>query len=249
MKSHILLFFSTLLLCLMPFANAEVITIESKDGRQMIVSLMARQGDQVVLKRAKDGKEFTIDPSSLSEKSKKLILAKMKTLQVAYPPLEATVTIGQRRNGSGDSWTRQVKVTSKITLINKDYKVPCPKCSMSIIFIGQDQTNKDRLKVLSNQNFQLTPTPKSQPVEGTPFLTDYYRGYSDYGYKYVGYLLVVTDPDNKRVIYTKTTSSLVRKALEANTMTAKNLKSYPQNTLINANMQKPKVTAGGIIKH
>ena len=242
MKPHTIILTLIFSLCLLPVTSAEVMSVESKNGKTMVVSLVSRQGEKIVIKRVKDGKEFTISPDSLSEKSKKMVLSKMKTLKVAYPPLEAAVTIGKRRKpDNGSSYMKEMTITSKVTLSNQDRKVPCPACTMNIIFIGQDQRDTDKLEVLSNQKFKVTPTPEGSLIVGAPFITSYdsdNKGDGNIGgYKYVGYLVVVSSSDNK-VIYTKTTSPLVKKALEMNVSAAASIKSYPKSTRLDKNMKK-----------
>jgi len=231
---------------LSPYLNAEVVTIESKSGKTMIVSLVSKQGDKVVIKRASDNKEFTISPDSLSDESKKLLLEKMKTLKEAYPPLEASVTIGKRRKADNDSYyMKKMTITSKVTLENTDRDIPCPTCTMNIIFIGQSQKNTDEYLVLSNQAFEVKPTLKGITKETAPFATSYdsdNKGEGNIGgYKYIGYLVVVTGSD-KEIILTKTISSVIKKALEIDASTAERIKSFPQNTKIGKDMKKAKIS-------
>lgn len=223
--------------------QAEVMTITSKNGKQMIVSLVSRQGEKVVIRRTSDNKEFAIDPSSLSKESETLVLDKMKALPVAIPPIESEISIGKRRKKDGNSdYMKQMEITSKITLTNKDYKIPCPDCTANIIFIGQDQKNTKEFKVLSNQQFTIKPTPKGAVQNTAPFNTRYdsdNKGEGNIGgHKYVGYLLVITGPDNE-IVYTKTIYSNLRKALETDVSAAATIKTYPANTILGPDMKKP----------
>jgi len=226
-------------------AAAEDVSLESKEGKVMVVSLISRQGDKVLIKRKSDNKKFTISPDSLSEKSKKIILEKMKTLKVDYPKLEALVIINKRRKGDDVSlFTKELKrstITSKITLKKIDSHIPCPTCTMNIVFLGESQRLPDNYMILSNQAFQVTPTDKGIITKTTPFSTSYDKDKEGVGniggYKYVGYLLIITNAE-KEIIYTKTNSSVFKKALKLDASAAERAKSFTQNTLCDHNIRK-----------
>lgn len=221
----------------------------------MTVTLVSRQGDKVVIRRATDGKEFTISPDSLSDQSKALVTNKMKNLDLAYPPLNCDVTIGKRRKyDKGSYYMKQMEITAKITLTNEDYKIPCPPCTMNVIFVGQDQRDTDTFMVLSNQEFKVTPTEDDLVKETEPFVTRYdsdNKGEGNIGgFKYVGYLVVVTGAKNQ-IVHTKTIYTALKNAMEVDATYATKLKTYPANTRLNKDMCKPqtmKVTPG-IIRH
>ena len=208
----------------------------------MIVSLIAVQGDKIVIERASDNKEFTISPDSLSPESKMLILKESKSIKERYPPLDADISISKRRQKDNDSYyMKKMSITSKITLTNRNHKIPCPPCKINMVFIGQDQRDPKIFNVLSNQQFKVTPTPDGVLTETAPFNTSYdsdNKGEGNIGgSKYVGYLLIITDKNNK-VIHTKTLYSKIKKALDFDTTIPNKLKSYTTGTRLNEQMSK-----------
>lgn len=219
-----------------------IVTITSSKGKSMTVRLMGKQGDKYLIRRTSDGKEFAIPPGILDEASQKLLMEKAKTMKEIYPPLEADVSIGKRRKPRGSSsYMKAMEITGKVTLTNGDNSVPCPPCSARLIFIGQNQKYESRYKVLSSQQFDITPTDKGEDFTTLPFVTVYdsdNKGDGNSGgYKYYGYLLVVQDRDDN-VILTKTLSGRISKAMEMNVSLAKNMLAYKEGQILDESMEK-----------
>ena len=234
---------SLCLLSFTPLTSAEVVTLESKSGKKMIVTLLSRQGDKVVIRRSPDNKEFAISPDTLSAASKTMLMGKMDKLKVAYPPLSSTVSISKRRSPDGNSsYMKKMEIAAKVTITNKDYKIPCPTCTINVIFIGQDQRYPDQFAVLSNQKFNIDPSPKGTTIKTEPFITTYdsdNKGEGNIGGdKYVGYLVVLNDHEGK-VIHTKTVYPGLKKALDIDSAAAELIKTYPKGTKLAKNMKKP----------
>ena len=241
MKSLPALFLVVLLLSFATSAMAapEVLTIVSDKGKQMKVTLVGQEGKKFIVKRAGDGKKFTIPPEMLSPESKELLLDKFKTLQDMYPEIEATVSIANRRASGSDSYYKRKVITGKVTLTNREINRQCPPCSAHLIFIGQNQGSVKHYAVLSNQKFNITPTSKGTLFTTVPFGNSYDTDddYSYGGYKYVGYLLVVLDK-KKNVILTKTLHSQVKKAMEMSANLPKAMMKYPKGLILNKMMVK-----------
>ena len=233
MKSRIPFIISLCTFSLAPLATAEVLTLESKNGQKIIVTLLSRQGDKVLIRRSSDNKEFAISPDSLSPTSAELLRTKMNSLKAAYPPIETVVSISKKRRGA--SYSHDMEVKAKVTVTNQNYKIPCPPSTVNIILITQNQSNKSQFRILSNQVFDITPTPEGVSKTTSPVTT---HGSYSYGYKYVGYLIVIKDKD-KKVIQTKTLYSGIKKALETNVDIANTLSNYTANTLLGKDMKKP----------
>ena len=120
MKSLPALFLVVLLLSFATSAMAapEVLTIVSDKGKQMKVTLVGQEGKKFIVKRAGDGKKFTIPPEMLSPESKELLLDKVKTLQDMYPEIEAAVSIGKRRAAlNGSDYYKTMQITGKTILL------------------------------------------------------------------------------------------------------------------------------------
>lgn len=243
MKSIFSLAAICLSLTFVPAVVGEVMTIKSKNGDELIVTLLAKQGDKILIRRAKDKKEFAISPDSLSEESKKKILAKLESLDVSYPPLDSVISVSKRRRHDNDShYMKAMTISAKVTVTNEDHKIPCPTCKANIIFLGQDQKYTKKFMVLSNQQVDITPTEHGYTFTSEPFITKYdsdNKGEGNIGgYKYVGYLLVVSSEDGK-VLHTKTVYPRIKKALEMSATKASEMKALTGRTILNEEMNKP----------
>ena len=73
------------ILSLASSAFAEVVTLTSKDGKSLVVTLVAKQGDKVLVKRASDNKEFALSLDTLNAESRQNVTDKMKSLKDVYP--------------------------------------------------------------------------------------------------------------------------------------------------------------------
>jgi len=236
------LFLVFLLLSLATSAMAapEVLTIVSNKGKQMTVSLVGQDGKNFIVRRISDRKKFTIPPEMLSPESKQLLLGKVKALQAMYPEIEADVSIGKRSVSGSNSYSKRKQITGKVTLTNQDINRQCPPCSAHLVYVGQDQNNSKRYAILSNQQFDITPTSKGAVFTAVPFATSYDTD-SDYsyGYKYIGYLLVVLDK-KKNVILTKTLHSQIKKAMQMSANLPKTMMGYSKGMIIDNMMVKIK---------
>ncbi|NWK56130.1 hypothetical protein HW115_10955 [Verrucomicrobiaceae bacterium N1E253] len=239
MKNTLLTLIAGIFLTQLGFA--EILTISDKKGRTMIVELVSRQGEKVVIKRLKDNKTFTIDPSTLSEESQQEIKEKLQEVKEAYPPIDATVVVSKRRKSENSSYyMKEMTISSKVTLTNEDSNVLSPTCQCNILFIGQNQRYSDRFVVLANESFKLTPAHQGSDFNSPPTVTSYdsdNKGSGNIGgYKYVGYLLVVSDQERKSIILTKTVYSAIKKAMAANTRLAGTMRDYKVGTYLNKAM-------------
>ena len=221
---------------------AEVMTIELKEGRSELVDVLGRDGDKVKVKWLKDGRILSFSMDKLSDESRKEVLKKLKNSTSSYPPLDAEVSIGKRRKGDSDSYyMKSMTITGKITVTNENQNVTCPPCKSHIVFLGQSQRDTAKFVVLSNQAFDIVPTDRGAVFESEPFVTTYdsdNRGKGNMGgYKYVGYLLIVSD-NKKRVLLSKTIYPALKKAMATNTELVQKFRSYKTGSYLNKSMVK-----------
>lgn len=216
-------------------AFAEVITLEDKKGNMIIVSPLKKQGDKVIVKRMSDGKEFTLSSDMLNEESQKVLKKSAKNLQEAYPKLEITAIIGKRSTNRSD-YNSDVTTTAKVTVINKEYKLPCPPCKATVVFIGKDLQSKIFYEILSSQTFDITPSRTGAIFNTEPFINTYDDdGDYSHGSKYIGYLIAITDTSGN-IVEKKTLSSFIQKAMEEDSTLAKKLITYKKGDDLNKSL-------------
>lgn len=217
---------------LVSFIQGEVITLEDKKGNTIIVSPIKKQGDKIIVERMSDGKEFAISPNMLNPESQEILAKSAKQLEEAYPPLEINVVIGKKRSNRSN-YEEMMKVTAKVTVTNKDFKLLCPPCKGAIVFIGKDLKTKEFYQILSNQKFNMTPTSKGTEFSSDPFINTYYdNGWSyEHGYKYEGYLVIITDMKDN-ILATKTLHSGIKKALDADADLVNQFSKYKKDAIL-----------------
>ena len=84
-----------------------MVTLTSKNGKSLVVTLVAKQGDKVLVKGASDNKEFAVSLDTLNEESQQSVMNKMKSLKDAYPFLELGVVMGKSLTYQDDLWIYQ----------------------------------------------------------------------------------------------------------------------------------------------
>ena len=225
---------------------ATYLSLEDTDGNIIYAEFINVENNKVNIRLVKNNKTYGIPLSKLNEASRLKVLAAAKANKSKYPELVANITPKTRRTNTRDRKGTSQKVSVTVTLTNKDNKINSPECDCHIIFIGQNQQHVSQFTVLSSQHFTLKPEAGSNSSHTTePFMTHYFRKHSGVsvssshslkGFKYIGYLLVVTQKNGK-VILTKAFGTTVKKATEMNVSLLKSLPTYKVGTRLNMNLK------------
>lgn len=230
------------LLLLGSAAHAEDLILINKNGQSIEASVTGQNEGKITIKRSKDGKEFTIPLDSLNEDSQKKVQKELKRLATSYPPIKVDVVIGKRRQDyEGSDYRKLMEITSKTTLTNTDLNRSSPPCMGNILILGQDQRSDYKYKILSNQEFNLTPGHRGVDFEAKPVRTVYdsdNKGYGNIGgYKYVGYIIIITDEKEKEIIHYDSNYSKAKKAMEMSSKLITEIREYSAEKMVDENLK------------
>lgn len=194
-------------------------TITDKEGRSLEAELLAVRDDSIRFKSLANSKEYTLPFSKLSAETIKAAKNRADEIPILYPELDISVVIGKKQKRLGNSsYMKSMDVKTTVKVKNTDNNAPCPPTKGHVLFFGQNQATPDVFTVLTTRNFEFSLNggeTKELPLQGfrTEFDSDN-KGYNNVGgYKYVSYLLVLTDHKG-HIIDHKTTSSKVSKNIE-----------------------------------
>ena len=205
---------STILLGLFSSAIAasNPVTITDKSGRSISVTLVGLTGSTLKCKLAGRSKITSIPLANLNAHSTKLVKETIATSQAdaaKNTPLNLDVSINKRRKKSnGSYYMKQMEVTAKITVKNKNLNVEANTCDGRFVIIGQDQKDTDQYEVLQNEQFKIKPSHTGQEHLAKTVRLRYdsdNKGSGNIGgSKYYGYILIITS-SNGDILASKTT--------------------------------------------
>lgn len=242
--------YPALLLVSIGLAAGDPMNVSDTNGRDISIDLLQVDGNKVTFSvKGKKG-EFELNLDRFDEASQKSILEAAKTLKPRYPELDIDVVIGKRRDKGTSSYMVTQEVSSKVQIENTSLKLPMPKTTARIIFIGRGRKTGDFYKVLAAEEFQVSIKPgKDFEFEPKGFVTRYdsdNRGTGNIGgYQYDSYILALLDEDG-RVINHKTSDPSIRALIENHTIMVSKVVAFPVNTLLNEAMSVAEPPKTGI---
>lgn len=192
-------------------ANAEEPRVfESKDGQEIVASILAVSAGQVYLERS-DGKTFTVSIDRFSavdvafinkwaEQNKGVVPPHLKNKK---PRIRIGVSSGKTNKAddqiSGYIDERKQKMKFVVTLENNDAVYPVSETTVTLLVAGRGaKTGKNA--IVYKQVFDKVALPLNHKVvlKADPFELWYDdKGSAMYGYKYKGYFVFVQDPQGK----------------------------------------------------
>ena len=206
-------------LLLMPntFAIQAPVTIKDTAGRSLEVTLVSVTASTLKCKKSGSSRLLEIPLDKLDEASVVLIKSTLEAAQsyaAQNPPLDVDVSINKRRKSSNGSWyMKQMEITAKVTLKNKNLNLDANTCNGRMLMVGQDQRNPDLYEVLQNEEFKINPSHKGQDHLTKTVRISYdsdNKGSGNIGgSKYYGHILIITSEDG-RLLTSKTTLNKIK---------------------------------------
>lgn len=196
------------------------VEIEDLKGRTLRAELISVDEKGAKLRKDVGKPAFPVGFELLTEDSIALLKETAEAMPVVYPRFEADVVVSKRRKTAGGSWyMKKMTIGGKVIISNKSMRRDFPFTKGRLVFIGQDQRLESVYKVLSVNDFEFAPAAgREEEILLKEFVTRYdgdNKGRGNIGgFKYDGYLLVLYD-EEKRVVFSKTLSGSISKAIEA----------------------------------
>jgi len=189
-------------------ANAIEIEVDDQKGRSLTIDLLKCKNEKVTFTKKGKVKKFVLPLSAFSEASQKSIKKIAETLPAPLPELEVSdAIISKKTRDRGRSWYMETQdISGRIRIKNTSRDEIFEGCKTTILIIGQDQHRTELYKILSNQTFKSNPDPgKIVEHELEAAFTEYdsdNKGRGNIGgFAYCGYLIVITDDEDRIVNY------------------------------------------------
>lgn len=193
------------------------LVLTNKKGSKLTAELIRISKTEATVKRASDQKVFVLPLASLDEASVQMVEKHRGKLEEFYPEYESTVVVGKRNVDRDQSFAKKTQtVTSTVRIKNLDPNVDSPKVKGRIVFFGHNQSRNTKYSVLATRDFEVEPeSEKTTELVLAPFETEYYRGYSDWGFRYEGYILMLYGQKNK-IVHHMSKNATINRAIEDN---------------------------------
>lgn len=192
--------------------SGETMTLEDTSGSKLTAKLISCDGTNLKVIRVSDKKSFSIPLSRLVDSSK----AAVKTWQAngggLVEDLEITVVTGKtgKTTGWDDFDDKRVNLDPTITIANPDTKMPSRKARITTLFLGRPVGNSSAIHVFRKSTFDL---PSLQPGASKDFHVEKISspydstGYSKFGSRYAGYVVLIHDADGGTLYCSKSVPS------------------------------------------
>ena len=199
------------------FAIQAPVTIKDTAGRSLEVTLVSFTASTLKCKKSGSSRLLEIPLDKLDEASVALIKETLEAAQsyaAKNPPLDVDVSINKRRKGSSGSWyMKQMEITAKVKLKNKNLNIVANTFTGRMLMVGQDQRNPDIYEVLQNEEFKINPSHKGQEHLTKTVRISYdsdNKGIGNIGgSKYYGYILIIASEDGQ-LLTSKTTLNKIK---------------------------------------
>ena len=189
----------------------------SKDGREIVVTILSVTGDEVSFRRDGAEKVYTLPLSKLSDESVSMLeewepSAEAKAIPAytkdTLPNLNITFSAGKSNRISKkerfDDRTEIIKPV--VTIENRDLKTDFVGVKMTVVTFARGLVDSTSIKVLTKNSFDVDIKALEKASYRCSQASSEYdkQGYAKYGHKYQGYAVVITDK-NGNIILTKGT--------------------------------------------
>ena len=188
---------------------AEILTLEDTQGRKIEAKITSFDGRNVTFTRVGSEKSYTLDVDKLTEATQDNLIAldvpreveRVKAISLpnkSFLPIKfSSGKTSKRTNRRTYDDERTETLSPTVHIENKDSNTDL-SCKMTVAVFGRGVVQKRTIKVLAKKVFDVNikgGTENTFALE--EFSIKYDRDWSQYGYKYQGYAVVLHDEENK----------------------------------------------------
>lgn len=188
--------------------QAKDVLLRNKDGKSMIARLVTITGDRVTVVRDSDKKQFTLDLGQLDDASR----GKVNEWVEAGGNLSERFVVEFSSGKSGKNSTyaydgeRTVSMEPVIVVKNPEVNVPTKAAAVTAVILGRPTKEGSAYYVFSTETFDL---PSLEGGKQQSFLMNQFRhtyddrGSYKYGSRYLGWVVLIHDPEDSRVMHSQ----------------------------------------------
>ncbi len=187
-----------------PLASKDV-TLRNKDGKALAVRLITCEGDRLTALRVQDGKQFVLDLRQLDDASREEVAAWIKGGGSQVEEFRIEVSSGKtgRKSGAEDFDDKNVNLDPLIVIGNPHSTMRTRPARVTAVFLGRPVNHRNAYYVFSSESFDLPSMPPGgkeafQMKKISRNFDD--RGYAKFGARYLGWVVLVYDGEDKRIL-------------------------------------------------
>jgi hypothetical protein len=198
--------FLLLLLAMSCMLEGKEVSLRNKDGKSLTVSLTTLDGDKLTVLRGSDKKQFVLSLAQLDETSRAKVSAWVKAGGGLSEQFEIEVQSGKtnRKVGTEDFDDKNVNIEPIVTVKNPHGSIATRAAKVTAVLLGRPVIARNAYYVFSTETFNLPSIPSSQTntFEMKKVSRNYDdRGYSKFGARYLGWVVLVHDPEHGRILH------------------------------------------------
>ena len=204
--------FPVILACLLVLAvatglpEAKEVNLRNKDGKSLSARLMTLDGDKLTVLREADKKQFVLSLAQLDETSRTEVDAWLKAGGGLSERFAIEVRSGKRQRSTGEYYddSKKVDIEPLVVVKNPDANIRTRAVKVTAVLLGRPVADRNAYHVFSTESFKLPSLDGGR--EGAFQMKQVSRTFDDrgtyrYGARYLGWVVVIHDPEDDRVIH------------------------------------------------
>lgn len=182
------------------------VVLRNKDGKSLSARMLTRDGDKLTVLREADKKQFVLDVTQLDDASRAEVEAWIKAGGGLSERFEIEVRSGKtrRKSGAEDFDDKNVNIEPLIVVKNPLPGINTRAARVTALFLGRPINERNAYYVFSSESFDLASLPggAQQAFQMKKISRNYDdRGYAKFGARYLGWVVLIHDPEDERVIF------------------------------------------------
>lgn len=187
-------------------SQAKEVTLRNRDGKSLSARLITLDGDKLTVLRESDKKQFVLSVAQLDALSRDEVYAWIKAGGGLSERFTVEVRSGKRQRSSGEDYSDEKKVDIEplVAIRNPDANIRTRAVKVTAVLLGRPVADRNAYHVFSIESFDLPSLDggkegvfQMKPVSRT--FDD--RGSYRYGARYLGWVVVINDPEDGRIIH------------------------------------------------
>jgi hypothetical protein len=213
---------------------AKEVVLRNKDGKSLTARLVSIKGDKLDVMRESDKKHFTLDLTQLDDSSRGKVDEWVKAGGNLSERYETEVSTGKSGRNSRYDYDdeRTVNMEPVVVVKNPDVNMQTKAAKVTALILGRPVNERGAYFVFSTETFDLPllegGKQKAFPMKKFRHTYDD-RGSYKFGSRYLGWIVVIHDPDDKRIIYSQSIPSTLAGKFDEKFLTLKAETYYDTN--------------------
>ena len=186
--------------------QAKEVVLRNKDGKSLTVRLVSITGEKLAVMRESDKKQFTLDVTQLDDASRGKVDEWVKSGGHLSERYSVEFSSGKAGRNSAYEYDdeRTVVMEPVIVVKNPDVNLPTKAAKVTALVLGRPLSDRGAYFVFSTETFDL---PSLEGGKQSSFLMKKFRhtyddrGAYKYGSRYLGWVVLIHDSEDKRILH------------------------------------------------